>query len=106
MFWSTSLLYTCTNTIIYLFFIGASQQIERLMSGTIGNVTSLKCRRIQGFHLLTLGARMRSEGSVLGLCVVCRLCVCLSPLILALQAPNRLNGSSATSARKLIWRFR
>ena len=36
--------------------------------------------------------------------------VCLSPLILALQAPNRLmsntNGSSATSARKLMWRFR
>ena len=33
----------------------------------------------------------------------------LSPLILALKAPNRLmndnNGSSATSARKIMWRF-
>ena len=37
-------------------------------------------------------------------------CVCLSPLILALQAPNRLmndtNDSSTTSARKIMWRFR
>jgi len=48
---------------------------------------------------------------VLGLCVcvcVC-LCVCLSPLILALQGPSRLvsdtNGSSATRARKNMWRF-
>ena len=48
--------------------------------------------------------------TVLGLCVCLSACVCLSPLILALQAPNRLmsdtNGSSATSARKIMWRFR
>ena len=41
--------------------------------------------------------------------MVLGLCVCLSPLILALQAPNRLmsntNGSSAISARKIMWRF-
>ena len=52
--------------------------------------------------------------TVLALCVcvsvcVC-VCVCLSPLILALQAPNRLmsdtNGSSTTSAKKIMWRFR
>ena len=51
--------------------------------------------------------------TVLGLCVclsvcVC-VCVCLSPLVLSLQAPNRLmsntNGSSATSARKIMWRL-
>ena len=39
--------------------------------------------------------------TVLGLCV--------SSLVLALQAPNRLmsdtNGSSATSARKIMWQF-
>ena len=38
------------------------------------------------------------------------LCASLSPLILALQAANRLvsntNSSGATSARKLMWRFR
>ena len=43
---------------------------------------------------------------VLRVCV----CVCLSPLILTLQAPNRFmsdtNGSSATNARKIMWRFR
>ena len=43
-------------------------------------------------------------------CVPVCLRVCLSPLILALQAPNRLisdtNGSSATNTRKLMWRFR
>ena len=47
---------------------------------------------------------------VLCVCVCVCLCVCLSPLILALQAPNRLmsdnNGSSATSAGKIMWRFR
>ena len=47
---------------------------------------------------------------VLCVCVCVCVCVCLSPLILALQAPNRLmsdnNGSSATSARKIMWRFR
>ena len=46
--------------------------------------------------------------TVVVLCVC--VCMCLSPLILALQAPNRLmsdnNGSSATSARKIMWRFR
>ena len=104
-------LYTCTNTIIFLFFIGASQQIERLMSGTIGNVTSLKCRGIQGCHLLTLGERMRSEGyGTWSVCLSVCLCVRLSPLIFALQAPNRLmsatNGSSATSAQKIMWQFR
>ena len=48
--------------------------------------------------------------TVVVLCVCLCVCVCLSPLILALQAPNRLmsdtNGSSATSARKIMWRFR
>ena len=50
---------------------------------------------------------MRSEGY--GSRSVC-LCVCVSPLILALQAPNLLmndnNGFSATSVRKVMWRFR
>ena len=45
--------------------------------------------------------------TVLGLCVC--VCFCLSPLILALQGPSRLisntNGSGATRARKLMWRF-
>ena len=49
--------------------------------------------------------------TVLGLCVCesVSLCVCVSPLILALQGPSRLisdtNGSSATRARKVTWRF-
>ena len=46
--------------------------------------------------------------TVLALCVC--VSVCVSPLILALQAANRLmsntNGSSTTSARKIMWRFR
>jgi len=72
--------------------------------------------------LLTLGAHARV--TVLGcvsmcvsvcvcvcvcVCVSVCLCVCLSPLILALQGPSRLisntNGSSATRARKVMWRF-
>ena len=48
--------------------------------------------------------------TVVVLCVSVCVSVCVSPLILALQAPNRLmsdnNGSSATSARKIMWRFR
>ena len=61
--------------------------------------------------LLTLGAHAQ-RGLLYLLCVsVCMcVCVCLPPLILALQTPNRLmsdtNGSSTTSARKLMWRFR
>jgi len=43
--------------------------------------------------------------TVLGLCV----CVCLSPLFLALQGPSQLisdtNGSSATRAWKIMWQF-
>jgi len=55
---------------------------------------------------------MRSEGYCtwfvcLSVCVC--VCVCLSPLILTLQGPSRLisdtNGSSATRARKVMWRF-
>jgi len=50
---------------------------------------------------------MRSEGYLV--CVSVCVFVCLSPLILALQGPSRLisdtNGSSATSARKIMWRF-
>jgi len=45
--------------------------------------------------------------TVLGLCVC--VSVCLSPVILALQGPSQLisdtNGSSATRARKVMWRF-
>ena len=48
--------------------------------------------------------RMRSKGyNTWSVC----LSMCLSPLILALQAPNRLmsntNGSSATNARRIMW---
>ena len=50
---------------------------------------------------------VRVEISVMCVCV--RVCVCLSPLILALQGPNRLisdtNGSSATRARKVCGDF-
>ena len=65
-------------------------------------------------HVFNPRCTCAARVTVLGLCVclsvcVC-VCVCLSPLILALQAPNRLksdtNGSSATSARKIMWRFR
>jgi len=49
--------------------------------------------------------------TVLGLCVCVCVCVsvCLPPLILSQQEPSRLisdtNGSSATRARKIMWRF-
>ena len=58
--------------------------------------------------LLTLGAHAQ-RGLLYLVCVSVCLCVCLSPLILALQGPSRLisdtNGSSATRARKIMWRF-
>ena len=56
--------------------------------------------------LLTLGAHVQ-RGLLYLVCV--SVCVCLSPLILSLQGPSRLisdtNGSSATRARKVMWRF-
>jgi len=78
--------------------------------------------------LLTIGALASSPGhspppawgrgyrracaarvTVLGLRASVCVCVCLSPLILALQGPSRLisdtNGSNATRARKVMWQF-
>ena len=56
-------------------------------------------------------ACIHSEGyGSRSVCLSACLCVCLSPLILTLQAPNQLmsdtNGSNATGTRKLMWRFR
>jgi len=59
----------------------------------------------------TCAARFTVLGLCVGVCVCVSVCVhvCLSPLILALQGPSRLssdtNGSSATRARKVMWRF-
>ena len=66
----------------------------------------------QSTPLLTLGAHAQRELLYLvcvSVCVCVCVSVCLSPLILALQGPSRLisdtNGSSATRARKFMWRF-
>jgi len=54
-------------------------------------------------------ARVTVLGVCVCVCVFVCVSVCLSPLILSLQGPSRLisdtNDSSATRARKLMWRF-
>ena len=116
------------NTIFTsLFFSSGEDKIEDILAIKVCQMCILlyhKCLQLQPSKLiyrinrnglLTLGAHAQ-RGLLYLVCVsvclsvcVC-VCVCLSPLILALQAPNRLmsdtNGSSATSARKIMWCFR
>ena len=76
-------------------------QFPRTRVGVVRRMQDLR----RGFSTLVL---LCQRGLRYVVCV--SVCVCLSPLILVLQAPNRLmsdtNSSSATSARKLMWRFR
>jgi len=63
-----------------------------------------------GVHMYCIINPRHACAAMVGTWFVCLcVCVCLSPLILALQGPSRLisdtNGSSATRARKTMWRF-
>ena len=71
------------------------------------------CKRLLLYVICTCASLTLSAHAQRGLlylvCVSVCVSVCLSPLILALQGPSRLisntNGSSATRARKIMWRF-
>ena len=82
--------------------IVATAEYNKELDQFVASYSSVKIK--PNITKLATTARMRSEG------YGSRLCVCLSPLILALQAPNRLmsnnNGSSTTSTRKIMWQFR
>ena len=70
----------------------------------LGDDASFGSGQIQPLPIFNLGAHAQ-RGLLYLVCVS----VCLSPLILALQGPSRLisdtNDSSATRARKDMWRF-